>query len=118
MLFRCAFDLNEKKALIGIQCERVRVEDTHSKKYLDFAVNDENLLIMLCLLLSSKLNALSNVRRLKEVLSETFELPKIIVKILHAKTLTELVNVVNAYFPTSFGYEFLEIIFINPNSEN
>lgn len=107
---------SNKTVMIGVQFERVTSGNMYSGKYFGFSSLDENFLNMFCTLVSGKLESLLDDNNLKSFLAQTFGLPKIIVKILHSRSLSELVTVVNLNVPKSLKFEYAEIIFYDTES--
>jgi len=96
---------------MGMQIER---ECSNSmKRYNGFMSTDEIILSAFCSLVGGKLESFLSDDQLKLSFAKTFEIPKVIVQILHSRSIAELVKISNTSLPYSINYEYGEILFYN-----
>lgn len=108
-MFKCVLDSSSKALLLGVQLER-------GADSAGFTQCEEMLLSLLCAFLGSKLRSLSSLKKAQYFSTQTFDFPKIIMKLICSRSLTELIAIINDSLPKSFGFEHAELILSNPKS--
>jgi hypothetical protein len=109
ILTKCVFDSLDNSLLLGVQLER----EVGSIAFTEY---EETLLSFLCVSLGPKLRSLSYLRKAQYFSAQTFDFPKIIMKVLNSHSIAELTTIIHKTLPKSFGFEHAELILVDPKS--